>query len=221
MEPADQMGQPDMLAEAICHEDKGDAIAGKDRTEGYQPPLGLPTGGFAVPGTAKEPDEGRHLGQIDGRTIDRQHAKEVLPEHAGREVLLVSLIQSAPERFPETQAESSPRQTESLFGDACVVHPRTQHPHMPPGRAKSLRHGLTMKGHEHHEPGDDFGNKLAATSGGRTRLRGNRLKLPCGKNLAKRRQPEGLHQGSRQRALRADRRHEKASLHEPNRDGLP
>jgi hypothetical protein len=210
-----------MFAEAIGHEDEGYAITGEDRAEGHQPGLRLSAGGFAIPGTAKELDQSRYVGQVDRRTIDRQHAKEVLPTHAGREVLLVSLVQSAPEGFPKTQGESGPRQTESLFGDAFVGHPRTKYPDMPPGRAESLRHGLTVQGDEHHEPAHDFGDQIAPSLGGRPGLLRDGLELTGGKDVPKGRQTEGLHQGSSQRLVRADRRHEKASLHEPDRDGPP
>src|SRR5881396_436192 len=114
------MSEPNMFAETIGHADEGDAVAGEDRAEGHQPTLRLSPGAFAVFGTAKELHQGRHVGQVDHQTIDRQHAKEAFPEHAAREALRVSVIQSAPERFPEAPGEPGPRLAESLFGNAFI-----------------------------------------------------------------------------------------------------
>lgn len=210
-----------MLAEAIRHADEGDTIAGKDRAEGHQPRLGLPATAFAVLGTTEGLDQGRYVREVDGRTVNRQHAKEVFPEHAGRKALLVSLVQSAPEGFPEAPGEPGPRLTESLFGDTFVAQPGAEHPDMAPGRAEPLRHGLAVKSNEHHEPGDDFGDQVSPSFRSRTGLLGNRLEFVRGNDVAKRRQTERSHQGSSRRLVRADTRHEKASLHEPDRDGHP
>ena len=150
------MSQDGVLRELETDEQEGYAKAGEDGAQGHESPLGTAAGALAILGATEELHECRYVGQGGLRAIAGQDAMLVLPEHTLLELFPVSLLQTIPERSPETQRQQPSCRAKSLFGHTGVLQGRTDRSYEAPGLGQSLGHRLVGKADIHHQPGDYF-----------------------------------------------------------------
>jgi hypothetical protein len=206
-----------MFREAERHELKGQAEPSEDRAQGDQASLGLsgfPLGALGVP---EEVAQGGAAGQHHLRTVHGQDAPDSLPPQGGRESSFIPRAQATPQHFPEAQWQIIPGLGERLFGNG-VAFPGAKGADQPPGAEEPLRHRGGVERHEHHQPGDDFGDERPFSLGRTPGLARHPLELPGWQDV-----PEGCQAGllenrCSRRARGTDGLHEKASLQ--SREGV-